>query len=115
MSLLAEDDEEAEVDEDVRREEEDLTDGFPDDAPVVIYKLRKEVTATNLMLFLDTLNVEGSLLFSQLTQYSSSRGRPPHVAVDCFSLAIERNECFGLLGPNGMFFCPGSLFGDPCC
>ena len=48
MSLLAEDDEEAEV---VRRKEEDLTDGFRDDAPVVIYKLRKEVTATNLMFF----------------------------------------------------------------
>ena len=69
VSLLAEDDEEAEVDEDVRREEEDLTDGFPDDAPVVIYKLRKEVTAMDSILFLATctLNVEGSLLFSQFT------------------------------------------------
>ena len=29
-------------------------------------------------------------------------GKPPHVAVHSVSLAIQRNECFGLLGPNGM-------------
>ena len=43
MSLLEQDDDEGEVDEDVKREEEALCKGFPDDAPVVIYKLRKEV------------------------------------------------------------------------
>ena len=49
--------------------------GFPPNAPVVIYQLRKE--------------------------YSRSGGRAPHVAVQNVSLAIQRNECFGLLGPNG--------------
>ena len=35
-------------------------------------------------------------------EYSGSGGNPPHVAVETISLAIQRNECFGLLGPNGM-------------
>ena len=56
--------------------ENSLRDGFPEDAPVVMYQLRKE--------------------------YSGSGGNPPHVAVETISLAIQRNECFGLLGPNGM-------------
>ena len=56
--------------------ENSLRDGFPEDAPVVMYQLRKE--------------------------YPGSGGNPPHVAVETISLAIQRNECFGLLGPNGM-------------
>ena len=44
--------------------------------PVVMYQLRKE--------------------------YPGSLGKPPHVAVHSVSLAIQRNECFGLLGPNGI-------------
>ena len=56
--------------------EKSLRDGFPEDAPVVMYQLRKE--------------------------YPGSGGNPPHVAVETISLAIQRNECFGLLGPNGM-------------
>ena len=59
--------------------EDSLRDNLPADAPVVMYQLRKE--------------------------YPSSGGNPPHVAVETISLAIERNECFGLLGPNGMFIC----------
>ena len=55
--------------------EQALQRGFPPDAPVVIYQLRKE--------------------------YPGSHGNPPHIAVHSVSLAIERNECFGLLGPNG--------------
>ena len=53
-----------------------LREGFPSHAPVVMYQLRKE--------------------------YPGSLGKPPHVAVHSVSLAIQRNECFGLLGPNGM-------------
>ena len=53
--------------------------GFPPEAPVVIFKLRKEYPAAN--------------------------NQPPHVAVHSFSLAIQRNECFGLLGPNGKPLC----------
>ena len=56
-----------------------MRDGFPEDAPVVMYQLRKE--------------------------YPGSAGSQPHVAVEGISLAIERNECFGLLGPNGMWVC----------
>ena len=52
-----------------------LSEGFPPDAPVVIYQLRKE--------------------------YPGTGGAPPHVAVHSVSLAVQRNECFGLLGPNG--------------
>lgn len=55
--------------------EELLSQGFPPDAPVVIYQLRKE--------------------------YPGSGGAPPQVAVHSVSIAIQRNECFGLLGPNG--------------
>ena len=54
-----------------------MRDSLPADAPVVMYQLRKE--------------------------YPGSGGNPPHVAVETISLAIERSECFGLLGPNGMF------------
>ena len=36
-----------------------------------------------------------------ILQYSGSGGKPPHVAVESFSLVVNRNECFGLLGPNG--------------
>ena len=53
-----------------------LREGFPSHAPVVMYQLRKE--------------------------YPGSLGKPPHVAVHSVSLAIQRNECFGLLGPNGI-------------
>lgn len=63
------------LDPDVQQEEEMLQGGFPPEAPVVIFKLRKEYPAAN--------------------------NQPPHVAVHSFSLAIQRNECFGLLGPNG--------------
>lgn len=35
------------------------------------------------------------------TQFPASAGKPSHIAVHSFSLAIQRNECFGLLGPNG--------------
>jgi ABC-type multidrug transport system fused ATPase/permease subunit len=63
------------VDEDVTAEHELLSQGFPPDAPVVMYQLRKE--------------------------YPGSGGAPPHVAVHSVSLVIQRNECFGLLGPNG--------------
>lgn len=56
--------------------DEQLSQGFPPDAPVVIYQLRKE--------------------------YPGSGGGPPHVAVNAISLAVQRNECFGLLGPNGI-------------
>ena len=56
-----------------------LSQGFPPDAPVVIYQLRKE--------------------------YPGSNGAPPHVAVHSVSVAIQRNECFGLLGPNGQLWC----------
>ena len=42
-----EDGDDGEVDEDVRHEEETLSEGFPDDAPVVIYKLRKEVISVD--------------------------------------------------------------------
>ncbi|CAI8001111.1 ABC transporter A family member 7, partial [Geodia barretti] len=63
------------VDEDVIAEHELLSQGFPPDAPVVIYQLRKE--------------------------YPGSGGAPPHVAVHSVSIVIQRNECFGLLGPNG--------------
>ena len=35
-------------------------------------------------------------------EYPGSLGKPPHVAVHSVSLAIQRNECFGLLGPNGI-------------
>ena len=35
-------------------------------------------------------------------EYSGSGGNPPQIAVETISLAIQRNECFGLLGPNGM-------------
>ena len=52
-----------------------LSHGFPSDAPMVIYQLRKE--------------------------YPGTGGAPPHVAVQSVSVAIQRNECFGLLGPNG--------------
>ena len=31
-------------------------------------------------------------------------GNPPPIAVETISLAIQRNECFGLLGPNGMVY-----------
>ena len=48
---------------------------FPDNAPVVLYRLRKD--------------------------YPSPSGGPPYVAVHSVSVAIEKNECFGLLGPNG--------------
>ncbi len=48
---------------------------FPENAPMVLYKLRKE--------------------------YPSPSGGPPYVAVHSVSVAIEKNECFGLLGPNG--------------
>lgn len=50
---------------------------FPDDAPIIIYQLRKE--------------------------YPGSGGKLPHIAVHSLSLAIQRNECFGLLGPNGKY------------
>ena len=53
-----------------------LREGFPSHAPVVMYQLRKE--------------------------YPGSLGKPPHVAVHSVSLVIQRNECFGLLGPNGI-------------
>ena len=53
-----------------------LREGFPSHAPVVMYQLRKE--------------------------YPGTLGKPPHVAVHSVSLAIQRNECFGLLGPNGI-------------
>ena len=43
-------------------------------APVVLYRLRKE--------------------------YHSPGGGPPYVAVQSVSLAIKKNECFHLLGPN---------------
>ena len=39
MSLLVEDYEEAEIDKDVRREEENLIKDFPDSTPVVTYKI----------------------------------------------------------------------------
>ena len=52
-----------------------LSQGFPPEAPVVMYQLRKE--------------------------YPGSSGAPTHVAVHSVSVAIQRNECFGLLGPNG--------------
>ena len=55
--------------------EDSLRRGFPDDAPVIMYQLRKE--------------------------YPSSIGQRPYVAVHSVSLVIQRNECFGLLGPNG--------------
>ena len=55
--------------------EDALRRRFPDNAPIVIYQLRKE--------------------------YPGSSGKPPHIAVHSLSLAIQRNECFGLLGPNG--------------
>ena len=56
--------------------ENTLREGFPRHAPVVMYKLRKE--------------------------YPGPWGKPPHIAVHSVSLAIQRNECFGLLGPNGI-------------
>lgn len=52
-----------------------IRDHFPEGAPMVMYQLRKE--------------------------YPGSGGGAPYVAVDSMSLAIDRNECFGLLGPNG--------------
>ena len=52
-----------------------IKENFPNDAPMVMYKLRKE--------------------------YPGSGGGPPYVAVDSMSVAIDRDECFGLLGPNG--------------
>jgi len=52
---------------------------FPENAPMVLYKLRKE--------------------------YPSPSGGPPYVAVHSISVAIEKNECFGLLGPNGRCVC----------
>lgn len=55
--------------------EEEIENNFPEDVPMVMYKLRKE--------------------------YPGTGGNAPYVAVDSMSLAIERNECFGLLGPNG--------------
>ena len=51
--------------------------GVSPEAPVVMYQLRKE--------------------------YPGSSGAPTHVAVHSVSMAIQRNECFGLLGPNGQF------------
>ena len=50
-----------------------IRDHFPVGAPMVMYQLRKEYPGTGA----------------------------PYVAVDGMSLAIDRNECFGLLGPNG--------------
>ncbi len=73
MSVPAEDGEEE--DEDVRAEEKRVREGLPPDTPVVIDQLRKE--------------------------YPGSRGAPAHIAVHSISLAIQRGECFGLLGPNG--------------
>ncbi len=49
------------------------------DAPIVLQNLRKE--------------------------YPGSGGNPPCVAVHSMSLSVARNECFGLLGPNGMYVC----------
>ena len=64
-----------EVDEDVQAEEDALRVGFPEDAPIVMFQLRKE--------------------------YPGTGGKPAHVAVHSVSLSVQRNECFGLLGPNG--------------
>ncbi len=64
-----------EEDEDVKAERHRVRAGLPPDTPVVIEGLRKE--------------------------YSGSGGKPSHIAVHAVSLAIQRNECFGLLGPNG--------------
>ena len=55
--------------------ENEIGHSFPGRAPVVLYHLRKE--------------------------YPSPGGGPPYVAVQSVSLAIKKNECFGLLGPNG--------------
>lgn len=55
--------------------EDNIRDHFPASAPMVLHKLRKE--------------------------YPGPGGGPPYVAVHSISLAIDRNECFGLLGPNG--------------
>ncbi len=55
------------------------------DAPIVLQNLRKE--------------------------YPGSGGNPPYVAVHSMSLSVASNECFGLLGPNGMYVC---LFGAWC-
>lgn len=73
VNLLGEYEEDMDVD--VHNEEDRISQEFPEDAPMVIYKLRKV--------------------------YPGTKGRPPHVAVSSLSLVIERNECFGLLGPNG--------------
>ena len=58
------------------------------DAPVVLNKLRKEVTIVTMKC-----SIKSHL------QYDSSNGS--YVAVYGFSIVVKRNECFGLLGPNG--------------
>ena len=40
-------------------------------------------------------------MVTMFIQFPASAGKPTHIAVHGFSLAIQRNECFGLLGPNG--------------
>ena len=43
-------------------------------------------------------------MFQLRKEYPGTGGNPPHVAVESISLAVERNECFGLLGPNGKLY-----------
>lgn len=61
------------------------------DAPLVLKKLRKEVI---------TIVTMKENIMKLFTQYYTSDG-PSHVAVYGFSVIVKRNECFGLLGPNG--------------
>ena len=41
------------------------------------------------------------VMYQLRKEYPGSGGKPPHIAVHSVSLVIQRNECFGLLGPNG--------------
>ena len=43
------------------------------------------------------------VLYQLRKEYAGSGGGAPYVAVDAMSIAIDRNECFGLLGPNGIY------------
>ena len=42
------------------------------------------------------------VMYKLRKEYPGPWGKPPHIAVHSVSLVIQRNECFGLLGPNGI-------------
>ena len=41
------------------------------------------------------------VIYQLRKEYPGGGGAPPHVAVHSVSFVVQRNECFGLLGPNG--------------